>query len=197
MATAFTATEKDQITLRLRESARRHAAREGMTKTTVDDLAADAKISKGAFYRFYATKELLFLDMLDHWQREIFAKGQQLLREYEHLPTPQRTAAAFRDTLQAMLANPIDQFLVRDLPVLLRRVSPALLEKYYRTEEDFIIQLIRNIGVKLTVPEKTAAAAIHILALSIAHADDIGPSYQEGLNTLVDAACMQMIASEE
>ncbi|MBQ3072433.1 MAG: TetR family transcriptional regulator [Oscillospiraceae bacterium] len=30
----------------LLDSARRHASREGMSKTTVDDLAADAKISK-------------------------------------------------------------------------------------------------------------------------------------------------------
>lgn len=196
MATAFTTAEKEQITHLLLDSARRHASREGMSKTTVDDLAADAKISKGAFYRFYASKELLFLDMLNHWQQDIFVKGQQLLQEYSHLPTPQRTAAAFRETLQAILSNPLDQFLVRDLPVLLRRVSPSLLEKYYRTEEDFIVQLIRTVGVKLTVPEKTAAAAIHILALSMAQADDIGPSYQEGLNALVDAACLQLIASE-
>ena len=99
MATAFTTAEKEQITHLLLDSARRHASREGMSKTTVDDLAADAKISKGAFYRFYASKELLFLDMLNHWQQDIFVKGQQLLQEYSHLPTPQRTAAAFRETL--------------------------------------------------------------------------------------------------
>lgn len=196
MATAFTPAECEQITLRLRQAARLHAAREGMTKTTVDDLAADAQISKGAFYRFYASKELLFLDMLDHWQREVFAKGQQTLSENAHLPMQERTALAFRRTLQSIMSNPLETFFVRDLPVLLRRVSPAALEKHYRTEEEFLVEVIRSVGVKLCVPEKTAAAAIHILALSIAHADQVGPSYDEGLTALVDAACYRLIASD-
>lgn len=194
MATAFTQAECEQITSRLLHAARRHAVQEGMTKTTVDDLAADANISKGAFYRFYASKELLFLDMLDHWQREILAKGEQMLADNAHLPMQQRTAIAFRTVLKSILANPIEKFLIRDLPVLLRRVSPALVEKHYRSEEEFILQVIEKIGVTLSVPPKTAAAAIHILALSIAHADQVGPAYADGLDALVDAACKQMIA---
>ena len=196
MATAFSAAECALITQRLLQSARRHASLEGMTKTTVDDLAADAQISKGAFYRFYASKELLFLDMLNHWQREIFAKGHQMLEENAHLPMQERTAAAFRAVLQSILRNPIEKFIVRDLPVLLRRVSPAILENHYRSEEEFLVEVIRSVGVKLRVPERTAAAAIHILALSIAHADQVGPSYTDGLGALVDAACHQLIASE-
>ncbi|MBR4081926.1 MAG: TetR/AcrR family transcriptional regulator [Clostridia bacterium] len=196
MATPFTPAECEQITLRLREAARSHAVREGMIKTTVDDLASDASISKGAFYRFYASKELLFLDMLDHWQREIFAKGQQVLDSNAQLPMQERTALAFRTVLQSILKNPLEKFFVRDLPVLLRRVPRAVLEKHYRSEEQFLVDVINAIGVKLCVPPQTAAAAIHILALSIGHADQVGPSYADGLNALVDAACHRLIASE-
>lgn len=37
----------------------------GMRQTTVDQLVEAAGISKGAFYKFYSSKEMLFLDLLE------------------------------------------------------------------------------------------------------------------------------------
>ena len=72
MAVSFTPKERHGIVNALREAARKNAASVGMRKTTVDELAEEAGISKGAFYKFYQSKEHLFLDMLEQWYQQIY-----------------------------------------------------------------------------------------------------------------------------
>ena len=69
MATAFGETERAQIRTSLQRAAWRHACSEGMKNTSVDQLSAEAGISKGAFYHFYGSKELLFLEVLSNWHQ--------------------------------------------------------------------------------------------------------------------------------
>ena len=52
MAVGFTTKERESITEALLRAAGRHAALSGMKKTSVDELCAEAGISKGAFYSF-------------------------------------------------------------------------------------------------------------------------------------------------
>jgi len=50
---------------RLIEAAWRRIAAAGYYETTVDDVCAEAGVSKGAFYGYFATKQELFLALLD------------------------------------------------------------------------------------------------------------------------------------
>jgi len=60
MATAFTKQEETIILEKLKNAAKEIDVSLGVRRTTVDQLVAAAGISKGAFYKFYASKELLF-----------------------------------------------------------------------------------------------------------------------------------------
>jgi len=46
----------------------------GIQKTTVEDIARAAKISKGSFYSFFNSKEELFFDILENIEREFKGK---------------------------------------------------------------------------------------------------------------------------
>ena len=81
MAVGFTEKERMGIVEALRQAAIRCAILKGMKKTTVDELAAEAGISKGAFYKFYPSKECLFLDMLEQWHSAIEQQVLQVIRE--------------------------------------------------------------------------------------------------------------------
>ena len=72
MAVGFTTKERESITEALLRAAGRHAALSGMKKTSVDELCAEAGISKGAFYSFYPSKEHLFLTVMERWQEDKF-----------------------------------------------------------------------------------------------------------------------------
>ena len=56
MATAFSQRERERIRESLLDAALKSAASPGMRHATVDNLAREAGISKGAFYRFYESK---------------------------------------------------------------------------------------------------------------------------------------------
>lgn len=61
MARSFTEREKENIKRSLQETCKRSWTQSGYKKTSVDDLCRQAGISKGAFYLFYESKEVLFL----------------------------------------------------------------------------------------------------------------------------------------
>ena len=93
MATAFTEQELNIISAKLKDAARHCAGTFGVRKTTVDQLAAAADISKGTFYKFYPSKEALFFELLEEMQvkncrnngwRELIM-GQELTALYERL----------------------------------------------------------------------------------------------------------------
>ncbi|WP_210087514.1 TetR/AcrR family transcriptional regulator [Paenibacillus turicensis] len=64
MAKRFSENEKKVIQDRLLNIAEICWGKYGIKKTSVDELVQMAGISKGAFYLFYESKELLFLDVL-------------------------------------------------------------------------------------------------------------------------------------
>jgi len=65
MPKAFSDAERDHIRSRLHEAGAQLFAKQGLRKTTIDEIVRAAGISKGAFYRFYDTKEALCLDVLE------------------------------------------------------------------------------------------------------------------------------------
>ena len=61
---AFTDLEKENIRKRLLENCEKHWSKYGYRKTKVEELCIESGISKGAFYKFYNSKEELFLDVM-------------------------------------------------------------------------------------------------------------------------------------
>lgn len=61
MPTAFNENEIKFIKLKLIESAQECLSKYGVRKTTVDQITEMSGISKGSFYKFYPSKEILFL----------------------------------------------------------------------------------------------------------------------------------------
>jgi AcrR family transcriptional regulator len=55
-------------------------ARRGLRGTSVEQLARAAAISKGAFYRFFASKEDLLLALLDEYEMAAHAAIEQATR---------------------------------------------------------------------------------------------------------------------
>ena len=195
MAVSFTDKERVGIIAALRRAAGRHAAQSGMRKTTVDELASEAGISKGAFYKFYPSKEHLFLDMLEQWHREIATRVDAALAGNPGLPSPQRAALMLKTAWRAMREQSLIAFCQEDLPFVLRKVPERLQKEHYQTNEDFIRSLMNQAGVTLAVPETEAYAAIRILLFSLLVARQVGEGYEQAMDGLIDSACYRMVTS--
>ena len=61
--------------------ARRCGVTVGMRKTSVEQLTEAVGISKGSFYKFFDSKELLFFAVLEDIHTECFTAAQKSLQE--------------------------------------------------------------------------------------------------------------------
>ena len=66
---AFTDEQNEQIRNDLIRAARRCGITIGMRKTSVEQLTEAVGISKGSFYKFFDSKELLFFAVLEDIQQ--------------------------------------------------------------------------------------------------------------------------------
>ena len=71
MSKAFSEEEKQKIKQNLIDCAEELITRQGVQKTTVDEIVEACHIAKGSFYAFYKTKELLFWDVILRWHEEL------------------------------------------------------------------------------------------------------------------------------
>lgn len=65
MPKGFSEDEKQEIAAQLLNQGHRLFTTHGLRKVTVEELATAVGISKGAFYLFYASKEALFMDVVE------------------------------------------------------------------------------------------------------------------------------------
>lgn len=94
MPRAFTEKDRHRIRARLLAAGRSALPRTGFRRTAVEDLTRAAGISKGAFYRFFETKEALWIALLEHAEAEARATIRAALAD--------RSPGRLRRTLDAL-----------------------------------------------------------------------------------------------
>lgn len=86
------------------EASLREFASRGFDATSVDDICSAARVSKGAFYHHFESKQALFLCLLDRWLGAI-DEGLAELRQ----PTVPQTLVRVTAMLPEILAGAKDQ----------------------------------------------------------------------------------------
>ena len=193
MATKFTDKEMTDIREKLRNAAGKYAATPGMRKTTVDELCAHAGISKGAFYKFYDSKEALFFEILEQWHTQIYGKALEILTNADGVTDWERVYKALLFACRSLDEYSIVGFYEKDVPYLLRKIPQEVLDAHYHSDEKHIADLIAASGIKLRVTHELAAATVRTLILSFADRDHIGPMYDQVMELLVKSVCDQIV----
>lgn len=194
MSSAFTEQEKEAIQKALREAAMEFAATAGMRKTSVDELAERAGISKGAFYKFYETKEHLFFEILECWHTELYAAAWKRWQACDGLPPVRRAAETLMEAFRIMEKKSMVSFIEEDIPYLLRKIPAEELSKHYHGDDVHISDLIARTGVSVRVPPDVVSAVVRALFLTLEHRREIGPAFPQVFELLVLGACEQLLA---
>jgi AcrR family transcriptional regulator len=169
----------------------------GLKKTNVEEIAKAAGISKGAFYRFYESKEALLMDVIE--QAEIRVR-QELLAVID-LPGPSPRARLFAVLKKAFIlfeAIPILQFFTgSDYDLLFRRVPAEKLQEHLASDRVFFEELItrcRKAGIPIRAQSEQISGLLYLLVLAILHKDDFALNNFSGsidlLLELVAAFCL-------
>lgn len=196
VAKAFTEQETDIILQNLKAAARRYAASRGVRKTTVDELAREAGISKGAFYKFYPSKEMLFFEILEDMHTEIYAASAEVLKQNRANSSADRAAEAVLAACKIMAESGMMDFMEQDAAFLLRKIPAEVQEKHYHSDEVHIKELLSNAGLEPNGGMELAAATVRGLFLTVSHRDNIGPLYPQVLDALVRGACQRLFPGD-
>ena len=189
---AFTEEQNETIRRDLIREARCCGVTVGMRKTSVEQLTEAVGISKGSFYKFFDSKELLFFAVLEDIHTECFAAAQKSLQENAAIDPAIRTAAAILAACRWLSETKAFVFIENDAEFLLHRLPEEVKTAHYHDDETHIrlllekYDLVPNRGISL------AAATVRGLILTVSHKEQIGELYPQVLETLVYGACREL-----
>jgi AcrR family transcriptional regulator len=197
MPKGFTEHEKELIRRRLIEQGYKQFSAYGLKKTKVEELAEAAKISKGAFYLFYESKEALFMDVAELAEQRY---RQEILATLA-LPGPSpraRLLAVFKKAFALLKKIPILQFFTSsDYDLLFRRIPAEKLQEHLANDRMFFEGLVtrcQNAGIPIVARPEEISSLLYPLVLAIIHQDDLSLTNFSGsidlLLELVAAFCL-------
>ena len=189
---AFTEEQNETIRRDLIREARCCGVTVGMRKTSVEQLTEAVGISKGSFYKFFDSKELLFFAVLEDIHTECFAAAQKSLQENAAIDPASRTAAAILAACRWLSETKAFVFIENDAEFLLHRLPEEVKTAHYHDDETHIRLLLEKYDL---VPKRgisLAAATVRGLILTVSHKEQIGELYPQVLETLVRGACREL-----
>ena len=135
MPKAFSEREKETIRVQMLEKGRKLFEKQGIKKTSVEELAQAAGISKGAFYLFYESKEELLMEILEGLETDF----QKRIFDFSISPKSnarELLAKLFKDTLLMWDEYPLLKNIGRDeYEYLARKLPPEQKENVRRNFE--------------------------------------------------------------
>lgn len=193
---AFTCYETEQIRSALLKEARHCAVTLGMRKTSVEQLTQAAGISKGSFYRFFDSKELLFFSVLEGIHTEVYEVARQALLESQGTAPATRAAEAILAACRKLSDTGAMRFIESDAEAILRRIPVEVKNAHYHDDEAHIYQLLQESGLAPYAEKELSAAMVRGLILTVSHQEQIGPLYPRVLEVLVRGACRELFRAD-
>ena len=189
---AFTEEQNETIRRDLIREARCCGVTVGMRKTSVEQLTEAVGISKGSFYKFFDSKELLFFAVLEDIHTECFAAAQKSLQENAAIDPASRTPAAILAACRWLSETKAFVFIENDAEFLLHRLPEEVKTAHYHDDETHIRLLLEKYDLVPSRGISLAAATVRGLILTVSHKEQIGKLYPQVLETLVYGACREL-----
>jgi AcrR family transcriptional regulator len=149
-------------------------ARRGLRGTSVEELARAAAISKGAFYRFFDSKEVLLLALLAEYEEQVHARLEAAVRADPTrgvaLLVEECVHAADRDPLLPVLMSEEGMRVLASLPPAERQ---ELMDRDVRLVRR-VMDILQEVGAAPPVPERVLLGLLRSLFFAGMHRAEIG-----------------------
>jgi AcrR family transcriptional regulator len=190
MPKAFSEHEKETIRAQMREKGKKLFEKHGLRKTSVDELSAAAGISKGAFYLFFASKEELFLEILEGLEIDFRARIFNFASGSKKNARAQ-LARLLNDALLTWDEYPLLKNLsLADFEYLARKLPPERIQAHAKRDNEFVdefLERVRREGIVVKAPPNVISSLMKSLFFVSLHRDDLGSKdYVEAMKVLTD-----------
>lgn len=198
MPRGFTDQEKQNIRSRLIETGKEAFGLYGIKKTSVEDLAKQSGISKGAFYQFFDSKEDLYFAVIRSYE------SQQHKQMVEILSQKANNERVLLKTVFTAIMNQIDgdPFIKRvlekkEFDYLWNKFTPEQLKLAMDADVDLASQLVEawRAKGKLKIDDPALIAGVfRAIFFLYLHKEDIGENkFPDVVDLLLDASIERLI----
>lgn len=194
MGAAFTPEEQALIRKDLKKVGKKYLLTYGMKKTSIDQLVAEVGISKGAFYKFYDTKEHLFFDLLEDIHDEMYEGITKVLSDSSISSPLERLESAVLFAYNCISVPSIMTFVTDELPSVLRKISPATIEAHIESDSLNVTKLLDSNGIHLNYSSDFVSSLFRgIISLSRERTIIGELVYDEVLHFLIHTSCVKLL----
>ena len=197
MATAFTTEEKEVIRKKLHKVAKECLQRYGVKKTTVDQMAAMVDISKGSFYNFYSSKEMLFFTVLEEYQIDVMNRLTEQLGMETKIDTNRLVQLLYDFYQDFRYSFMYTIFKNHEMELLIRKLPKEVITNHHLIDDRMVKKIVSRINIKENVSVEIVSALFRTIAMTILHIEEIGEEQFDTTFKLVIQGVVEQITKED
>ena len=197
MATAFTAEEKEVIRKKLHKVAKECLQRYGVKKTTVDQMAAMVDISKGSFYNFYSSKEMLFFAVLEEYQIDVMNRLTEQLGMEVKIDTNRLVQLLYDFYQDFCYSFMYTIFKNHEMELLIRKLPKEAIINHHLIDDRIVKKIVSRINIRENVSVEIVSALFRTIAMTILHIEEIGEEQFDTTLRLVIQGVVEQITKED
>ncbi len=197
MATAFTTEEKEVIRKKLHKVAKECLQRYGVKKTTVDQMAAMVDISKGSFYNFYSSKEMLFFTVLEEYQIDVMNRLTEQLDMEAKIDTNRLVQLLYDFYQDFRYSFMYTIFKNHEMELLIRKLPKEVITNHHLIDDRMVKEIVSRINIRENVSVEIVSALFRTIAMTILHIEEIGEKQFDTTLKLVIQGVVEQITKED
>ena len=197
MATAFTSEEKEVIRKKLHKVAKECLQRYGVKKTTVDQMAAMVDISKGSFYNFYSSKEMLFFAVLEEYQIGVMDRLTEQLGMEVKIDTNRLVQLLYDFYQDFRYSFMYTIFKNHEMELLVRKLPKEAITNHHLIDDRMVKKIVSRINIRENVSVEIVSALFRTIAMTILHIEEIGEEQFDTTLKLVIQGIVEQITKED
>ena len=197
MATAFTTEEKEVIRKKLHKVAKECLQRYGVKKTTVDQMAAMVDISKGSFYNFYSSKEMLFFAVLEEYQIDVMNRLTEQLDMEAKIDTNRLVQLLYDFYQDFRYSFMYTIFKNHEMELLIRKLPKEAITNHHLIDDRMVKKIVSRINIRENVSVEIVSALFRTIAMTILHIEEIGEEQFDTTLKLVIQGVVEQITKED
>ena len=197
MATAFTDEEKGIIRKKLHKVAKECLQKYGIRKTTIDQMAEMAGISKGSFYNFYSSKEMLFFTVLEEYQIDFMNRLTEQLGIESKIDTNRLVQLLYDFYQDFRYSFMYTVFKNHEMELLIRKLPKEVITNHRLMDDRMAEKVVSRINIKETISVEIVSALFRTIAMSILHIEEIGEKQFDTILKLLIQGIVEQITKED
>lgn len=183
MSKSFTERERSIIKQKLIENCKACWNKFGYKKTNVAELCKMSGISTGAFYQFYSSKEMLFIETAQASSNELMELFEEHLK---NSPDKHGIALGFKAVIRQIKKMEWFLTLSEEWSLLVRKLPPEFMEQDYQGDIIRYSILFEKYQLKPKKSLDEVASIIQVISVGVLLQDKLAGKTEEAMDFIID-----------